>query len=120
MAILAVQNPTYKPSMRVISNITNANPATVTTTFAHGYISGTICRLHIPPGYGILQANTLFGEITVTGDTTFTIDIDTSTFEPYTTPDSFPEDKQYPQVVPIGENNSILAAAVRNVLPYSG
>lgn len=118
MAILAVQNPTYKPSMRVISAITNANPAAVTTTFAHGYITGTICRLFIPEGYGILQANTLFGPITVTGSTTFTIDIDTSTFDPYTTPAVYPEDRQYAQVVPIGQINSILGASVQNVLPY--
>lgn len=116
MAILAVQNPTYKPSMRVISAITNANPAAVTTTFDHGYISGTICRLIIPKGYGILEANELFGEITVTGTDTFTIDIDTSTFGTYTTPASFPDSYQYAQVVPIGEINSTLAAAVRNVL----
>lgn len=118
MAILAIQNPTYKPAMRVISAITNANPAAITTTFDHNYVTGTVVRLHIPPGYGILQANELFGEITVTGDTTFTIDIDTSTFDAYTTPASFPENKQYAQVVPIGENNSILTASVQNVLPY--
>lgn len=118
MAILAVQNPTYKPSMRIISALTNANPAAVTTTFDHNYISGTICRLVIPPGYGMLQANELFGEITVTGTDTFTIDIDTSSFDAYATPASFPESYQYAQVVPIGENNSILTAAVRNVLPY--
>ena len=118
MAILAVQNPTYKPSMRIISAITNANPAVVTTTFDHNYISGTICRLIIPAGYGILQANELFGEITVTGSDTFTINIDTSTFGAYTTPVTFPESYQYAQVVPIGENNSILTAAVQNVLPY--
>lgn len=118
MAILAIQNPTYKPSMRIISAITNANPAAITTTFNHNYVTGTVVRLIIPPGYGILQANELFGEITVTGDTTFTVDIDTSTFDTYTTPVSFPESYQYAQVVPIGENNSILTASVQNVLPY--
>lgn len=118
MAILAIQNPTYKPSMRIISAITNANPAAITTTFDHNYVTGTVVRLHIPPGYGILQANELFGEITVTGTDTFTIDIDTSTFDTYTTPASFPQSYQYAQVVPIGENNSILTASVQNVLPY--
>lgn len=118
MAILATQNPTYKPSMRIISAITNAHPAAVTTTFDHGYITGTICRLYIPAGYGMLQAHSLFGPITVTGTDTFTIEIDTSTFDPYTTPASFPDDRQYAQVVPIGEITSILDAATRNVLPY--
>jgi hypothetical protein len=40
-------------------------------------------RLNIPKGYGMQQANQLQGEITVTGDTTFTIDIDTTQMDPF-------------------------------------
>lgn len=119
MAILAIANPVYQPAMRVISNITNAVKAVVTTTFAHQYIDGTIVRLHIPTGYGIVQANNLYGAITVTGDTTFIVDINTLNFDSYTTPSSFPLNYNYAVVVPIGEINSTLAAAVANVLPYS-
>lgn len=118
MAILAVQNPTFQPSMRIISAITNANPAIITTTFNHNFVTGTVVRLHIPAGYGITKANKLFGSIIVTGDTTFTVDIDTSSFDVYTTPSTFPENKQYAQVVPIGEINSTLKASTENVLPY--
>ena len=118
MPILGTQYPTFQPAMRIISKITNANPAEVTTTFDHQYLTGTIVRLHIPPGYGIVQANGLYAPIIVTGNTTFTIDIDTTFFDPYTTPTSYPDDMQYPQVTAIGEVNSMLTAAEQNVLPY--
>ena len=119
MAILAQRFPVYQPSMRIIASISNANPAVVTTTFAHQYLTGTIVRLNFPLGYGMEQANQLTGEIVVTGSTTFSINIDTTLFDPFKTPVTFPEDTQYPQVVPIGENSLTLKAATVNSLPYS-
>ena len=119
MATLAIANPTYQPAMRIINAITNAKQAAVTTTFDHNYITGTIVRLHIPLGYGMLQANELFGPITVTGTTTFTVEIDTLKFDTYAAPVTSPLDQRFAVVVPIGEVNSILTAAVQNVLPYS-
>lgn len=86
MAILATQFPVYQPAMRIISSITNADPAVVTTTFNHQYQSGLIVRLNVPLGYGMQQANQLYGPIMVTGDTTFTIDIDTTFFDPLVVP----------------------------------
>lgn len=119
MAILATQYPIYKPAMRIITDITNAFPASVTTSFDHLYITGTIVRLYVPTGFGMVQANHLQGLITVTGDTTFTIDIDTTYFDVFAAPVVFPYDRQSSMVVPIGEDNSILLAATQNVLPYS-
>ena len=118
MAILAYQSPVFQPAMRIISDITNAKNAVVTTTFNHQYISGMIVRLIVPQGYGMIQANQLSGIITVTGDTTFSITIDTTTFSPFTTPLTSPQDEQYPQVVPFGEVNSTLLGSYKNVLPY--
>lgn len=122
MAILALERPVFKPAMRIISSITNSLPAIITTTFDHGYISGTIVRFDIPPGFGITQLNQQFGPIEVTGPTTFTVPIDTTYYDtfviplnPFLTP---PTSDQQAQVVPIGEINSILTAAVTNVLPY--
>ena len=118
MPILAFPNPIYKPAMRIIDNITNQNPAIVTTSFAHNYISGLIVRLIIPPGFGMLQANQLQGEILVLTPTTFAIDIDTTFFDDFDIPLTFPLSYQEAQVVPIGEINSILTGATQNVLPY--
>lgn len=115
MAILATQYPVFKPAMRIISNITNDAPALITTTFAHGYADGIIVRIIMPLGYGMQQINQLSGSIVVVSDTTFTIDINTTHFSPYSVPETV---KQYPQVVPFGEDNYTVYQAYRNVLPY--
>lgn len=122
MAIYALARPVYKPAMRVILSITNAFPALVTTTINgvtpanHGYITGTIVRLDIPTGFGMTQANQLSGAITVVSPTTFTVDIDTTLFDIFAAPANWPYSQQKAQVVPFAEINSILTAAVKNVL----
>lgn len=122
MSIYALANPVYKPAMRVILTITNATNALVTTTYdgvvpaPHNYINGTIVRLDIPTGFGMTQANQLTGTVTVVSPTTFTVDIDTTHFDAFVTPSKFPYSFQKAQVVAIGEINSILDAAVKNVL----
>lgn len=118
MAILAFPNPVFKPAMRIIQSITNGFPASVTTTFAHNYLTGVIIRLDIPPGYGMQEANQLFGAIEVTSSTTFLIPVDTTFFTPFAVPVTYPYDRQYAQTVPFGEVNEILTQAVQNVLPY--
>jgi len=114
--ILANPNPIYQPAMRIISVITNAYPASVTTTFAHQYKDGLIVRLYIPDGFGMVQANQLFAPILVTGTTTFTIDIDTTGFDPFVVSSAFPSSYQSATVVPVGEINETLLEATQNVL----
>lgn len=112
-------NPTFQPSMRIITAITNSSPAVVTTSFAHNYKSGTIVRLDIPPADGMQQANQLSGPILVISPTTFSIAFDTSSFDIFAIPGSPPPYvNTCAQAVPIGEVNEILTAAVQNVLPY--
>lgn len=119
MAILAQTNPTYQPAMRIISAITNANPAQVTTTFAHNYQTNLIVRINIPSHFGMQQINQLQGTITVNSTTTFLIDIDTTHFDVFSTPANYPYSYQSATVVPVGEDNSTLLQATNNVLPYS-
>ncbi len=115
MSIQAQTFPVFQPAMRIITNITNDFPATVTTSFAHQYTTGLIIRLILPPGFGMSQANQLSSDITVTSETTFTINIDTTDFQPFV-PFSF--QSQLPQAVPTGEVNSTVYLAYKNVLPY--
>jgi hypothetical protein len=111
-------NPSFQPAMRLIAAITQANPASVTTTFAHQYNSGLIVRLDLPPAVGMQQANQMTGAITVTGDTTFTIDIDTTYFDAFAIPASpGAHENTAAQVVPVGEVNESLLSATQNVLP---
>lgn len=108
--------PVYQLAMRVISSITNADPAVVTTTIDHQYITGAIVRFNITPYHGMSQLNQQTGEIVVLSDTTFAVSINTTTYDPF----FIPTMAHYTcsQVIPIGENNAILTAATRNVLPY--
>lgn len=111
-------NPRYQPAMRIIAAITTTNPAQVTTTIDHLYLTGMIVRLDIPIGVGMEQANQLTGTIVVTGSTTFLINIDTTFFTPFVIP-TLPPFAAYTcaQVVPIGEVTSTLYAAVQNIAP---
>lgn len=110
-------NPIFQPAMRLIASITQAFPAVVTTTFAHQYVSGTIVRLDIPPADGMQQADQFVGPITVTGSTTFTLPLDSTKFTPFAIPVSpDPHVNTCAQVVPIGEVDETLKAALVNVL----
>lgn len=119
MAILAVVRPIFQPAMRIITSISNSYPVTITTTFDHQYQTGMIVRINIPLGFGMQQANQLYSDIMVTGLTTFTMDIDTSSFDPYIIPVVFPFSYQSGQVTSIAEISSLISNAMRNTLPHS-
>jgi len=110
-------SPTFQPANRSIVSITNANPGEVTTSIEHDYLSGEIVRLKVPEGFGMTQANNLTGTITVTGDTTFEININTSSFDVFSEPSPLPSAYTCAQVIPVGEVSSTLAGATKNVLP---
>lgn len=117
--------PTFQRAMRNILSITQDENALVTTTFDgvnpgdHQYSTGLIARLYVPNGFGMVQANELYGVITVVNLTQFTISIDTTNFDPFVVPSYQPGNNGTPaQVVPIGEISSILTQATQNVLPY--
>ncbi len=111
----ALTNPPFKPALRFIANITNANPAVVTTTIPHLYQSGIIARLYIPEDFGMTQANQLFAPITVIDATSFSIAIDTQTFDAYNNPGN--NLARAAMVVPIGEITSDFYSPFVNTLP---
>lgn len=121
----AVQFPTFQRAMRNILSITQANPAVITTTFDginpgdHQYSTGLIVRINIPRGFGMSQINQFSGKITVLSSSTFSLDIDSTNFDPFVVPAENPGHFYTPAtVVPVGEDNSILSQATQNVLPY--
>ena len=110
--------------MRVITAITNADPVQITTQYPHLYSNGLIVRIIVPEDDGMSQINQLTGVVTVTGDSTFTLPINTLEFDAFVIPED-PDDPGTPPpqaqicafVVPIGEQNDLLSLATRNVLP---
>ena len=112
----AQADPMFQPAMRLIAAITNANPMAITTTFDHLYQTGTIVRLVIPEACGMQEANGLYGPITVTGVTTFTLPFSSISFAPFSIPGApDPHDFTCAQILPVGEINSMFSAATQNV-----
>ena len=110
--------PVYQPAMRLITAITQAHVASVTTSPNHQFVTGTIVRLYVYPVNGMEQINQQTGPITVTSPNTFTIPIDTTSYDAFVVPMNPTANNTESCVVPIGELNPQLNAAVQNVLPY--
>ena len=86
---------TFSPARSPIANITQANPAIVTTTVNHNLTTGQIVRVHVPPNFGMFQLNNLLLSVTVLSPTTFSlqyvqtpqyVDVDSTNFQAFTTP----------------------------------
>lgn len=108
--------PQFQPAMRIITAITNGSPAVVTTDIDHNYQTGLIVRLDIPQEYGMVQADKLFGPIIRIDSTSFSIEIDTTSFDPFVVPSALLV-STLAQAVPMAEDASIVYQAVRDVTP---
>jgi hypothetical protein len=73
---------TLKGSVLVVSGITNANPAVVTTNLNHGYMSGQIVQIN--GALGITGINGANLTATVLSATSFSIGVNTTTSGTYT------------------------------------
>ncbi len=89
----------YIPRVKEIASITIGQTPTVTTELDHLYRTDSFVRFFIPLGYGMSQLNWKLAKIRVTGANTFTINIDTTGFDPFVLNDL----DQKPQVIPAGE-----------------
>lgn len=80
------------PSSLEITAISQSLPMVITvaiqntTTEVNTYIVGQAVRLFIPYTYGMWQANNLVGTITETNGSQFTLNIDSSQFDPFVVP----------------------------------
>jgi hypothetical protein len=116
--IYAFMKPVVQPAMRIIVAITNANPAVVTTSFAHQYLNGLIVRLNVPYYFGMSQIDKLSGAITIIDDLNFSIPIDSILFNPFVVPTMTNNTGQLANVVSYGELTSQTNGSTQNVLPY--
>lgn len=103
----------FIPKEFVVTAISNSYPAVVTTAVAHNYHDNNIIRIDIPLGYGMQEINQLFAPTIVLSPTTFSIDIDTRFFGPFSIPVGA---QQSAQCVPIGEINAVIYNAMFNNL----
>ena len=78
----------YQPSKVYVQGISQAASAVVTTTFDHGYSVDENVTMHVPEFWGMTEMDNLQGRITAVTANTFTIDINSSAFTPFTFPTS--------------------------------
>jgi len=105
----------FSPYQNVISNITNSNPAQVTTASNHGYFNGLVVRLVLPLTSGMNQINNLVSEIFVVDSTNFTVSVDSTNFDAFIPPLlPIASNPSLAQVLPIGENALTLTSATEN------
>lgn len=110
----AVLHPIFQPAKRTISSITNSSPAVIVTAQEHNYLDSDIVRILIPTGFGMAQMNQKVGDVTVINNTTFSVNIDSSSFDTF----SIPGNNQYAQVIPIGSRGPRFEkGAKKNTLP---
>lgn len=113
-----IQQPgLFYPRRRLISQITSAASAIVSTTVNHGYSIGQQVRFVIPRvtaiGYGITELNAVQATITAVGGTnSFTINVDTTGMGAF----SFPVGAAVPfspaEVIPFGDDTATALAQV--------
>ncbi len=80
------------PSSLMITSISQSSPMVIgvsiqnPTTEANTYIVGMSIRLMVPQTYGMYQANNLVGTITQINGSNFTLNLDSSLFDPFVVP----------------------------------
>jgi hypothetical protein len=62
---------TFVPDRSTITGITNASPAVITTSPAHGMYTGMVARLVVPQNYGPVQLNGVAAHVSVISSTQF-------------------------------------------------
>lgn len=99
----------FVPVHCLIDNVTNAYNASVTTSTDHGYETGQVVRVIVPPAYGMNVYEQT--KIIVTGTDTFITEIDTTAQLPFVAPPYVPGSAPFTdaQVTPIsGVEKNIL------------
>ncbi len=97
------------PGFLIITAITQAYPMVVTITDSdyNTYTVGQKVKLNIPPQYGMQQANQMVGQITDISGTDFSLNINSSGFDVFATPNpsSLPTPSQPATLAPAGIGN---------------
>lgn len=103
-------NPIFYPRRRVITSITQATEAVVTTSVTHGYLVGQEVRFLVNSTSGMTEINNLIGTIVAVDTSTtvnsFTVNINSSAFTAFAFPVTSANAFTPAIVVPVGENTA--------------
>lgn len=107
---------TWSPVRNAVTNISLSRPCIVTTQTAHGFFNGLFVSFFFPSNFGMQQLIGNSYQITVIDSTSFSIDVDSSSFDPFDDSDT----TQTAQVIPGGEVATTLANLEHNTLTPIG
>ncbi|MCC7159851.1 MAG: hypothetical protein IT281_09955 [Ignavibacteria bacterium] len=95
------------PGSLLISNMTQnvQMVVTVVDSEVNSYVVGQLVRLTVPNPYGMKQANGLTGKITNISGLDFTLDIDSTYFDTFTTPLTLSKVEKPASLSPAGSRN---------------
>lgn len=119
----------FYPRRRVITNITQASNAQVSTSIAHGLTVGQAVRFNIPSVSGMVQLNANYANNgvplaafveSVVDDYTFTININTTGFTAFTYPTVAQQPSSFPEVTPFGEDMATSLSSTAGQVPTIG
>lgn len=109
---------TYLPAAQIILDISQANPALVTTAVNHGYQDGLYVDIIIPYPGSMEQVNGNTYLIFNASGNTFNIPVNSTHFDEFTTaPLLAGQFSQQAQSIPVAEVNSSLSQATENIGP---
>jgi len=96
----------YYPYLCNITSVTSTDFTTViTTAIDHQYVVGNQVTFQVPQQWGMRQLDRLKGYVLAVSSNTLTVNINTSTFDPFVVP-SQPPFVQPAQVLAIGDANT--------------
>lgn len=110
------------PSSLLITNITQSSPMVVsvaignTATEANTYIVGMSVRLFVPRSYGMYQANNLVGTIKAINGLDWTLNLNSSAFDPFVIPPSNAETPA--SISPYGSRNLQYDNSTADIVPF--
>lgn len=117
-------NPLFYPRNRIITNITSAVNAQVSTSVEHSLTVGQEVRFQIPSVSGMIQLNPSSANnylagivVSIVDAYNFTININTTGFTAFTYPTIAQQPSAFPQVIPIGEDTATALASNSNQYP---
>jgi len=93
----------FEPKRRIVTAITNGDPAIVTAT-SHGYSTGDIVRINVPLNYG-MRLPKLEYEIIVVNANSFSINEDTTLLDTFVVPVVSP--LTVAEVLPISDMDNV-------------
>jgi hypothetical protein len=100
--------PQFVPLRKYITGITQASSAVITTSINHGFSTGDVVTINVPAGFGMSQINGQQGTVTSLTDTTFSVNINSSSYTAFAFPASGAAPFTFAEVVPVSGpfNNS--------------